>query len=282
MLIRILLIISYIFFCIRVRVKPWDYFRLNALYFNQSKGLFSKLDIDKFIPQRWRLPQWVDKTSREPSSFPVFVKPEWGQNSQGVGRADNLEQLQSLRQNRATTDVQYLVQEAALGTIEFEIFSILDHQNLTDSAILSVTQVNNTSGESYPINGIYNRHTQYSDITPQLTQEQLDSLSQYLAQIEPFKISRVGVRANSVEALINGDFEVIEINLFVPMPLVLLSKNTKRLDKIRFIFSAMLALAKVTKVIPPEQPSKAVLFQKIGLMRQAKNSVTNEVGNESH
>jgi hypothetical protein len=142
--------------------------------------------------------------------------------------------------------------------------------------------VSNTSGESYPINGIYNCHTQYCDITPQLTRAQLDTLSRYITQIESFKISRVGVRANSIEALVNGDFEVIEINLFVPMPLVLLTKNTRRLDKIRFIFSAMLALAKVTKRIPPEQPSKAVLFQKIGLIRQAKNSVTNEVGNESH
>ena len=66
------------------------------------------------------------------------------------------------------------------------------------------------------------------------------------------------------------------------MPLVLLSSNTALKDKISFVFNAMLALAKVTKVIPKDQPRTAVFFQKLGRMRQAKHLVSNEVGNESH
>jgi len=282
MFIRILLVLSYIFCCIKVGVKPWHYFRLNANYFNQSKGLFSKLDIDKLVPTPWRLPQWVDDKNRQPTSYPVFVKPEWGQNSQGIGRADNFEQLQKIRQKRGQTDVQHLIQQAATGAIEFEIFSILDHKNLAHSAILSVTQVSNSSDDLYPINGIYNKQTHYQDITKLLTCAQQQKLADYLTSIGQFKISRLGVRANSVDALVNGDFQVIEINLFVPMPLVLLTNNTSQLNKMRFVFNAMLALAKVTKLIPKNQPKKAVFFQKLGLMRQAKYQVNNEASNESH
>jgi len=282
MLIRILLVLSYIFWCIKLWVKPWHYFRLNGDYFNQNKGLFSKLDIDRHIPARWRLSQWIDDPSRQPQRFPVFVKPEWGQNSQGIGRADNLAQLQRLRRLRSATDIDYLVQEAALGAIEFEMFSILDHKDLSKSAILSVTQVSNSSQEAYPINGIYNDNTHYQDITPRLTSMQRNALAEHISQMGPFKISRVGVRADSLEQLINGNFQVIEINLFVPMPLVLLSSNTALKDKVSFVFNAMLALAKVTKVIPKEQPRTAVFFQKLGRIRQAKHLVSNEVGNESH
>ena len=47
MLIRLSLIFSYIFYCIRLGVAPWRYFQLNAPYFNEQRNLFSKLDMDK-------------------------------------------------------------------------------------------------------------------------------------------------------------------------------------------------------------------------------------------
>jgi len=263
-----------------MRIKPWHYFRLNEAYFNQSKGLFSKLDIDKLTPLVWRLPQWVDEASRQPERYPVFVKPEWGQNSQGIGRADNLAQLNQLRLDRGANAIQYLVQEAATGAIEFEIFSIANHRQLNQSAVLSVTQVHNSGDETYPINGIYNRQTSYHDLTPTLTLEQRHKLTQMISQIGLFKICRVGVRANSLAALINGDFQVIEINLFVPMPLVLLSRNTPWRAKVRFVLKAMVALAKVTKRVDTTEPAKAIFFQKIGLMRRSKN--INEMSNESN
>ncbi|PKH87293.1 hypothetical protein [Colwellia sp. Bg11-28] len=281
MIIRILLILSYVVSCIRLCVKPWYYFRLNAPYFNESKGLFSKLDIDRLIPNQWRVEQWVDDGTREPTEFPVFVKPEWGQNSRGISRADNLMQMQQLRLQRKASNMRYLVQEAARGAIEFEIFTIANHQNLAKHAVLSVTQVNNTSSAKFPINGIYNETTQYHDITPKLSREQLEKISQHASAIGKFKISRLGVRANSIAALVAGEFEVIEINLFVPMPLVLLCQQRRTIDNIRFVFNAMYALANVTKQIPKNQPHKAIFFRKLGLMRQ-HTIKENEVGNESH
>ncbi|KGJ89651.1 hypothetical protein ND2E_3842 [Colwellia psychrerythraea] len=281
MIIRILLVLSYVVSCIRLCVKPWYYFRLNAPYFNESKGLFSKLDIDRLIPRQWRLEQWVDDGTREPSEYPVFVKPEWGQNSRGISRADNLMQLQQFRRQRKLSKMRYLVQEAAKGAIEFEIFTIANHQDLSKHAVLSVTQVNNTSSDKFPINGIYNKKTQYQDITPTLSIEQREKISQYASEIGQFKISRLGVRADSIAALVAGQFEVIEINLFVPMPLVLLCQQRSSIDNVRFIFNAMYSLANVTKQIPKNQPYKAIFFRKLGVMRQ-HTIKENEVGNESH
>jgi len=265
-----------------MRIKPWHYFRLNEDYFNQSKGLFSKLDIDKLIPSQWLLPQWVDEASREPSRYPVFVKPEWGQNSKGIGRADNLAQLHALRLVRDKSSMQYLVQDAAVGDIEFELFSIADHLDQSQSAVLSLTQVSNSGDERYPVNGIYNQQTSYGDLTPQLTHSQREKLTRMISQIGEFKICRVGLRADSLAALVNGDFQVIEINLFVPMPLVLLSHNTRWLDKLRFVFTAMVALAKVTKRVDTTKPAKAIFFQKLGLMRRAKDTTGSEISNESN
>ena len=281
MFIRILLVLSYIVSCIRLCVKPWYYFRLNAPYFNESKGLFSKLDIDRLIPSQWRLEQWVDDGIREPTEFPVFVKPEWGQNSRGISRADNLMQIQQLRLQRKASNMRYLVQEPARGAIEFEIFTIANHQDLAKHSVLSVTQVSNTNSDKFPINGIYNKATQYLDITPTLSPEQLKEISQHASAIGKFKISRLGVRADSITALVAGKFEVIEINLFVPMPLVLLCQQRRTIDNILFVFNAMYALANVTKRIPKNQPHKAIFFRKLGLMHQHAIK-ENEVGNESH
>lgn len=280
--IRILLVLSYIISCIRLWVKPWYYFRLNAPYFNENKGLFSKLDIDRVIPTQWRLGQWVDDGTIEPQHYPVFVKPEWGQNSCGICRADNAQQLAQLRADREDGEMRYLVQEAGVGAIEFEIFTIASHQNLDELAVLSVTQVGNKSSDDYPINGIYNDDTHYIDVTPTLTVSQLEKVSQHATAIGQFKIARIGVRANSLDDLVAGDFKIIEINLFVPMPLVLLCEQRRPIDNIRFVFNAMTALAKVTKRIPKDQPHKAIFFKKLGLMRQANTLEENEVGNESH
>lgn len=281
MIIRILLVLSYIASCIRLCVKPWYYFRLNAPYFNENKGLFSKLDIDRLIPNNWRLEQWVDDGTTEPTNYPVFVKPEWGQNSRGISRADNLMQIQQLRAQRTESDMRYLLQEAAHGAIEFEVFTIASHKDLAKHAVISVTQVSNVSTDKFPINGIYNKATQYNDITPKLTPEQLEKISRHASEIGQFKIARLGVRANSIAALSAGDFQVIEINLFLPMPLVLLCQHRRTIDNVRFVFNAMYALAKVTKRIPKDQPHKAIFFRKLGLMRQ-HTIKENEVGNESH
>ena len=280
MMIRLLLIASYIVMCITLRVGPWRYFQLNARYFNESKGIFSKLDIDRLIPDAWRLPQRTDQGNFEPESYPVFVKPEWGQNSCGIQRADCLESLQNIRQQRLLSKkpskMQYLVQSAALGEIEFEIFMMPCHQNSDHYSVLSITQVGNSSVEKYPINGVNNHATHYTDLSASLSEQQKQGLWQQLKTLGDFRISRVGVRADSLSRLLSGDFKVIEINLFVPMPLILLSCNRSTNEKITFVFKTMYQLAKLTKSIPQNQAYKSIFFKKYYLSRQVKNLGNNE------
>jgi len=84
MIIRIYQVLAYILFCVWQRAAPWKYFQLNAPYFNEQRGIFSKLDTDQLIPEAWRLPQSLDIGDYQPPLYPVFVKPEWGQNSHGI------------------------------------------------------------------------------------------------------------------------------------------------------------------------------------------------------
>jgi len=52
---RIRIITYYIYYCIISFTKPWRFFQLNAKYFNDKKGIFSKYDIEKEIPDKWKL-----------------------------------------------------------------------------------------------------------------------------------------------------------------------------------------------------------------------------------
>lgn len=269
MIIRIVLVISYIASCIRLRAKPWRYFQLNADYFNKKKGLYSKQDINDLIPEQWQLPQWIDSPDVTPDSYPVFIKPEWGQNSKGILRADNAAELNGIRAKRDdATHVQHLIQEAATGKIEFEIFAIPCDRSADRYAMLSVTQVVNHGQDDYPINGIYNKQTEYVDITPQLNKDNLDQLWGYLKAVGRFRISRFGVRADSVEKLLQGDFKIIEINLFLPMPLVLLTSNTGTRDRFKAALNCTWLLAKITKTIPNIEKEPVIFFKKLAFIRR--------------
>lgn len=274
-MIRIALILTYIIYCLKMGVKPWRYFQLNANYFNENKGLFSKLDIDALIPEQWRLSQQVDNDAMIVETYPVFLKPEWGQNSKGVYRADNAMQLHQFRENRSRSSIQYLIQESAQGRIEFEIFIIPLANDLTQLAQISITRVTNNSGDDLPINGIYNKCTGYRDITTDIGSENCQRLWGYLKQIGAFRIARYGIRSDSIEALLQGDFKIIEINLFVPLPLILLSGNITMINKLRFISSAMRSLAQVTKTIPAQQKNKAIFFKKLESLQQLKSIIKN-------
>jgi hypothetical protein len=271
MLIRLSLVFTYIFYCIRFAVAPWRYFQLNAPHFNEQRNLFSKLDMDKRIPKQWLLEQFMDLGARDPSHYPVFVKPEWGQNSQGVVRIDNLEQLNVLRQQRTERHPFYLIQQAATEKREFELFMIPKHDDLQQFSLLSVTETCNRSSDSLPVNGIYNQDSYYQDCTAQLSAVQLQTIWGHLKQMGDYRIARYGVRANSLDDLIAGRFHVVEINLYVPMPLLLLVKNISLLKKFKFIQHAMKQLVFVTQSIPVSQQSKSVFFKKLRVAQRLKS-----------
>ena len=124
MIIRGLLILHYLAFCFRFLTIPWRYFQLNARYFNNQKKIFSKQDLDAITPEEWRLNQYIDRKDLLPTRYPVFAKPEWGQNSTGVSCIRNYAELEALRASPSYQAQNYLIQEAATGNIEFEVFVV--------------------------------------------------------------------------------------------------------------------------------------------------------------
>jgi len=261
-------------------VAPWKYFQLNSPFFNEQRDIFSKLDMDQRIPEQWRLHQFLDIGNDEPQSYPVFVKPEWGQNSRGITRADDIQALTDIRLNRGDTKLNYLIQEAAPGKREFEIFIIPSTNSDNAPAVVSVTETINNSGEDYPVNGIYNPSTGYKDISNEFSGEQMLTLWQHLKPIGSFRISRFGIRANSIDALLAGKFHIIEVNLFLPMPLVLLCDSQRWETTLKFCVNTMWHLAKITKNIPPSQIHKPVFFKKLKHAKSLKLTTKLRSNNE--
>lgn len=262
-MIRFLLIFWFIYYSLRHGVLPWRFFQLNAPYFNSQKGIFSKLDIDKCIPGAWRLSQGPLSSVMKPAAFPVFVKPEWGQNSHGIFRIDNPNEFQAKCQRVKDKGIDYIVQEAARETREFEIFYIRSAHKKNHHATLSITEVVNTGEDPLPINGIYNENTEYHDCTKRFSPDELEKLWAHFKSICEYRIARVGLRANSIEDFLAGVFHVIEINLFLPMPLSLLDTTMSWSRKIDFIKEAMDHAALAVKAIPKEQSRKPVFSKKL-------------------
>jgi hypothetical protein len=193
----------------------------------------------------------------------VFVQPEWGQNARGIFRADDSASLTRIRQITSLAPTRYLVQQAATEQREFEIFSIQHHTDIDAFAELTVTEVTNDA-ESNPINSIYNRNTGYREITDQFSDQQKQTLWKQIGQIGRFGISRVSIRADSIDKMLAGQFHIIEVNLFAPMPINMLDPEYRFADLWRMIRQYMLSLARITKYRDKRLKEKPV-FTKIML-----------------
>lgn len=264
-MIRILTVFWLIVYSARYLTRPWNFFQLNGKYFNSAKNIFSKLEINSHIPERWRLPEVVDDGSIVPD-FPVFLKPEWGQNSHGVAAARNLIELNVLRrqqQKKFRGGVKFLLQNAASGKREYEIFYLREVHNLSQCAVLSLTETLNESGGDLVVNGINNPDSRYCHRTDELDETERHRLWAMVGAIGFFRIGRVGVRADSIQALLAGNFKVIEINIFIPMPLVLLDKGITWRRKHRFIRTSMDAAAKLAATQKRNTRRHPIFFRKL-------------------
>jgi len=134
--------------------------------------------------------------------------------------------------------------------------------------------------ERYPINSIHNKLTEYHDKTAEFSDEQLAVLSGFIQQIGNFAITRVSARADSNEALLRGEFKIIEINLFIPMPINLLDSQYTWGQRMRFIIKAMTALAHATRAIQPVRQPPAIFTRMMlyGRIRAASQRVGRPVG----
>lgn len=254
------MIATYILDCIRVGTNPYKVFQLNSKYFNHRRGIFSKIAIDKRIPEQWRLPQYYDESDFVPDIWPVFFKPEWGQNGSGVRRADGIQQLNNYRQDVTDSNIRHLIQQGANGSREFEVFSIRDHAERNEAAVFTITEaLNNT--ELNPVNSVKNDSTRYVEITQQFNTQQLEQLWVMVNQLGKYNISRASLSANSIEALLEGNFQVIEINLFLPMPINLLDQKHTAKSIFTTVREYMMCLAKVTRDREKILPEKHIFLK---------------------
>jgi hypothetical protein len=252
----VLIIASYILCCLRLRARPWNYFHINVRHFCRQRGIFSKIELDQMIPVRWRLHQQYLDDEYVPEQFPVFLKPEWGQNSVGIERADNEHQFLVKSRRLKSGPVQYMVQQAAPESREFEIFTtFVGDRTVPD--FVTVTETLNSTGR-YPINGINNEDSRYSDITNMLTPSELTRISSHVREVGQFGQSRLSVRANSIQQLIDGDFHIIEINLFTPMPIHLMDDSYSVWHRLRSALVASWSLAKVTEAMGKLRDTPAI------------------------
>lgn len=262
-MIRTLLVFWFIAHCFRIRTGPWRFFRLNADFFNIEKGMYSKIDMDRYIPPKWRLEQTIFSEKMIPTSYPVFIKPEWGQNSYGIRRIDTAENYKEIAPKLHSGRTRFIVQEAAKEGREFEIFYLRSPKNSDEFSILSITEVVNSGTDTFPINSIHNPETRYIDRTSEFTKEQQQVIWKYLKTIGGFRIARCGLRANDVQQLLQGNFHIIEINLFLPMPLYLCDDSVPFKEKYRFIKKSMLHSAELVKGLPVERRHSSIFFRKI-------------------
>jgi hypothetical protein len=264
-MLRSLTVFWLIVYSLRYLTRPWNFFQLNSNYYNSAKNIFSKLEINSHIPRCWRLPEVIDDGNLVPD-FPVYVKPEWGQNSLGIAVARNQAELDRIRHDngkRFGGEINFLLQNAAQQKREFEIFYIRDAKDLDNYAILSLTETLNESGENLIINGINNKESRYRNRAGSLSPQDCQLLWSLVRGIGFFRIGRVGVRADSIEQLLAGEFHVIEINIFLPMPLVLLDEDLEWRHKHRFIRTSMRASARLAAAQERPMKREPIFFRKL-------------------
>lgn len=260
--IRFSLLFWYLWACLRDWVIPWNYFGLNSRYFNKEKGIFSKLEMDAVIPDRFRLVQYYFDPNRPPERYPVFIKPEWGQNSSGIVRVNNKKEYQVFQKGIDATDMPFIVQEAALEKKEFEIYYLRSPGNSDNFAFLSISEVTNTCRKNHPINSIHNPCTAYREITQTFSLKELQEIWFLIRKIGRFRMARVGLKAVNRMGILKEEFHIVEINLFLPMPLVLLTKNVGLVEKNRIMKKTMSIAARLAKAIPKKDSGKTIFFQK--------------------
>jgi len=191
--------------------------------------------------------------------YPIFLKPEWSQSSLGVYRVTNPRTLKKVLKKIKQQSMPYLCQAAAKGKNEYDLMSITRDNSPNNPALFSCTrcvtpsvtgdgqssiaQLINTQlpslnkrvvwlsaspasevprkGQNLTVSFINgtNNGTQYQDQTPQLNSLQQQQVYQHIKSIGKFSMTRISVAADSLEAIVAGNFEVIEINLLSPFPL---------------------------------------------------------------
>jgi D-alanine-D-alanine ligase-like ATP-grasp enzyme len=263
-MIRYALIFHCIISCIKLRVAPWKFFQLNREFFCEKKGMYSKKHLNEIIPKKWQLKflPAINEKDIKKLHFPVFAKPEWGQNANGIIRIDSGLDIPQAQEKISQSKIDYIIQEAATEEKEFDIFYIRSAENYKNYDLLTIAQLESNTQESFPIHSAYNKNSIFKDISSKFSTEEKKILWNFMEEIAQFYIARIGIKAESKAHLLDGKFKVIEINLFTPMPVNLLDKSLSKKQIQKFIQESMYSLAKNIKNIEEQNISKNIFWKK--------------------
>lgn len=303
--------------CVRFRVFPVRYFCVHLDYVDERSKIYSKQKINEAIPLQWRLKSILlphedslehwEKKIGEHFSFPLFLKPEWGENSYGVHRVHDTQTLSTVLQKIKQTKQNYTCQQAATGANEYDFFYIKSSQKQKEPNVFSCTRMKSPhiigDGESplyellqkqspllrlntgilshyQPtdvlakgkslrlsfINGV-NHGTTYIDETKNIHPQEKTKIWKHLSQLGNFQFARIGISADSLQDIIKGRFEVIEINLFTPLPLDILDQNREKKEQKKQLEQYMNSLIKSVKI---QNKKNASLFKVVELLWRKK------------
>ena len=229
--------------------------------------------MDSVIPACFWLRQYYYNPDKLPKRYPVFIKPEWGQNSHGIVRVNNKKEYRVFQKGIHATDMPFIVQDAAPEKKEFEIYYLRSAGNSDHYAFLSITEVTNNCRKHHPINSIHNSCTVYRDITQTFSSKELQTIWLSLRQIGKFRMARVGLKADDRKSILKEKFHIVEINLFLPMPLVLLTGNVGLFEKNKIMKKTMSIAARLAKTIPKKESGKHIFFQKFIAHHEGRNEI---------
>lgn len=264
------IVFFFVCYCLKSWVNPWNFFQIHSNFFDSKKWIFSKLDLEKSIPKRWRLPSvkissWdTYETFLKNVSFPIVWKPEWWQNAHGVRLLRDSHEFSAFLQNAKNSEIPYLIQEFSNLDYEYELSFTKDQNNLI--TLWSLVEVENI--DQTKINSIHGR-SRYIERLWEISQEEREKLQQYLMKLNNFKIARVWIKSSSIKDLISWNFKIFEINIFIPLPLKLLAENISKKEKISFLKAYTKNMVTLTK-FRTKSEYKEVFFRKIFLHYKIK------------
>ena len=269
---RLQIALYFTYFCLKKRANPWLFFQIHSKYFDKENGIFSKYNIEQQIPKKWRLKsirllsKYTKKDILQELDFPIFWKPEWWQNAHWISYINSKKTLEEFLVKSRNSDISYLVQQGSSYKNEYEICFYKNFQGDGDIIINSFSQSHNMG--NIMVSSIHNE-TRYEELLHELTIKQIEKLSHYISQMWDFYVGRVWLKGDSIKDIVNGKFDVFEINIFLPMPLKLLAYNVDKSQKAVFLCKWAETLAYLTKH-QPKKPYTEVFLRKIYLHYKIK------------
>lgn len=217
--------------------------------FGYSKSAILQMLPSNKVPQFERIapPFALKEETLVQLGFPMILKPDVGERGIGVVLIENLEQLKAaLRQRKHPQILQRYVklpEEFGIFVVRkprsahFEVTSITSKRFLSvmgdgKSSILSLIQADQRNqrylaqlspdllkvipaqGEMIPLQpiGNHNRGTMFCDARHLHSSRLEEQMNEWLKSLQGFRMGRLDLRAESWEALLQGNYQIIELN----------------------------------------------------------------------